>query len=257
VIVTLLTDFGLTDSYVAQMKAVLLARAPGATLVDVTHLIPPQDVRAGAFHLWAAAPAFPPGTVHLAVVDPGVGTARRALAARTRRGDCFVGPDNGLLVPALERLGGLDAAVALAVEGRASHTFHGRDVFAPAAAALAAGEPLEALGSRSDLLDRSAAFPVPRRTAAGLRGSVLASDAFGNLVTNLPADALPRSFDVHVAGRTIRGAPHASYEAVPPGKLLAVVGSASLLEISVRGGSARSLLRARVGTGVVVLVRRP
>src|SRR3954470_12431385 len=112
-IVTLLTDFGLADSYVGQMKGALLSIAPAVTLVDLTHAVPPQDVRAGAFLLWTAVEAFPPGTVHLAVVDPGVGSRRRAVAVRSGRGDVLVGPDNGLLLPALEQLGGLSAAVEL------------------------------------------------------------------------------------------------------------------------------------------------
>ena len=254
-IVTLLTDFGLSDGYVGQMKGALLRLAPPAALVDLTHLVPPHDVRGGAFQLWAAVLAFPPGTVHLAVVDPGVGTARRALAIRARRGDFLVGPDNGLLAPALDRLGGLQAAVALSVPPAASRTFHGRDVFAPAAGALAAGIPIEELGERVSALDRSAAFPVPERRARSLRGVVLWCDGFGNLVTNLPAEILPPTFDVRVAGRMVRGAPHASYQAVPPGRPLALVGSGGLLEISVRDGSARRRLRARAGSRVIVSPR--
>ncbi|MHB8421064.1 MAG: SAM hydrolase/SAM-dependent halogenase family protein [Myxococcales bacterium] len=254
-IVTLLTDFGLADSYVAQMKGVLLARVPAASLVDVTHLVPPQDVRAGAFQLWSAVLAFPAGTVHLAVVDPGVGTGRRAVAVRSRRGDSLVGPDNGLLAPALERLGGATEAVELRAPPQASRTFHGRDVFAPAAAALAAGAEVLDLGSPIEALDRSAAFPIPERSTRGLRGAVLGSDAFGNLITNLPATWLPSSFDVRVAGRLIHGGPHGCYEAVAPGGLLALIGSSALLEIAVRGGSAKRVLRAGAGTPIGVFAR--
>src|SRR5690242_15590872 len=148
--ISLLTDFGLTDTYVGQMKAAILRVAPGAVLVDLTHAVPAQDVRGGAFLLWSGVEAFPEGSLHLAVVDPGVGSTRRAVAARTRRGDVLVGPDNGLLVPALERLGGLIAAVELTEPEywgpRRSRTFHGRDVFAPVVGHLAAGVPLERLG---------------------------------------------------------------------------------------------------------------
>ena len=105
-LVTLLTDFGLDDTYVGQVKGAILSVAPNATLVDLTHAVPPQDVQAGAFLLWSAVEPFPAGTIHLAVVDPGVGSARRAIAIRSARGDVFVGPDNGLLLPAVERLGG-------------------------------------------------------------------------------------------------------------------------------------------------------
>src|SRR5688572_10528162 len=112
-LVSLLTDFGVTDTYVGQMKAAILSVAPAATLVDLSHGVPAQDVRAGAFLLWTAVEVFPRGSLHLAIVDPGVGSSRRAVAARTRRGDLLVGPDNGLLLPALEQLGGVEAAVEL------------------------------------------------------------------------------------------------------------------------------------------------
>ena len=140
-IITLLTDFGLSDSYVAEVKGVLLTRAPAATLVDITHQVSPGDVRAGQFILMRTWQRFPPGTVHLAVVDPGVGTARRALAAAAG-GHWFVAPDNGLLsfLPT-------PRFVSIAIAADAAPTFHGRDVFAPAAAALAGGKRLEDMGS--------------------------------------------------------------------------------------------------------------
>src|SRR5579872_6120862 len=142
--ITLLTDFGLTDTYVAQVKGGILAISPSATIVDLTHQVPPQDVRAGAFLLWSAVEAFPPGTVHLAVVDPGVGSARRAIAIKARGGHTLVGPDNGLLMPAVQRLGVTAVAVELTQsrfwrEQQASATFHGRDIFGPVAAHLASG----------------------------------------------------------------------------------------------------------------------
>src|SRR6476620_11272589 len=142
-IITLLTDFGTTDAYVAEMKAVLLGAVPEATLVDLTHAVPPGDIRAGAYLLGRSWHRFPAGTVHLSVVDPGVGTTRAALALRAH-GHWFVGPDNGLFTPVLR-----DAeveAVVLPVPAEASPTFHGRDLFAPAAAVLACGAPLDSLG---------------------------------------------------------------------------------------------------------------
>src|SRR5919112_2044056 len=142
-IVTLLTDFGTADGYVAEMKGVILASVPDATLVDVTHDVPAQDVEAGRLAVARYWRRFPPGTVHLAVVDPGVGSARAALAVASD-GRFLVGPDNGLLSPALLRAGA--RVVELAVPPTASHTFHGRDVFAPAAAALATGTAVDALG---------------------------------------------------------------------------------------------------------------
>ncbi len=253
-IVTLLSDFGTADSYVGQMKGALLAAAPDARLVDLTHAVPPQDVRAGAFHLWAAVAAFPPGTVHLAVVDPGVGTARRAVAVGSRRGDVLVGPDNGLLAPALDRLGGVRWAVRLRPpRGRAvSATFHGRDLFGPAAGRLATGARPGSLGSALPGLEVPLAFPAPCADGARLEGEVLHADVYGNHVTNLPAARLPAAFEVRLAGRRIRG-PAASYQAVPRGRPLALVGSSGLLELSVRDGSARRRLRARVGSPVVVV----
>ncbi len=253
-IVTLLTDFGLADGYVGQLKGALLAVAPQAVVVDVTHEVPAQDVRTGAFHLWAAVSAFAAGAIHVAVVDPGVGSRRRAIAARARRGDVFVGPDNGLLGPAIDRLGGLVAAVELREprfwRTEISGTFHGRDVFAPVAAHLSRGVAMEALGPKLSTLDRSIVFPEPQRQGQSLSGEVLHVDIYGNLITNLPGSLLPPSFEVRVGTRRIPRA--TSYSAVEKGALLALVGSSGLLEISVRDGDARRLLRARVGTRVAV-----
>ena len=161
-LITLLTDFGLDDTYVGQMKGAILAVAPSVTLVDLTHAVAPQDVFAGAFLLWSAVEPFPSGTIHVAVVDPGVGSARRAVALRSNRGDIFVGPDNGLLWPAVERLGGCELATELS-EPRfwrpsPSSTFHGRDLFAPVAAMLARGETPPG-PQRQDGADRRADWP--------------------------------------------------------------------------------------------------
>jgi S-adenosylmethionine hydrolase len=248
-VITLLTDFGLADTYVGQMKGAILAIAPAARLVDLTHAVPPQDVRAGAFLLWSAVAAFAAGTVHLAVVDPGVGSPRRAIAVRARRGDVCVGPDNGLLTPACERLGGLDLAVEL-TEPRywrpsPSTTFHGRDIFGPVAAHLANGVPLDNLGRRIADVRRSH-WPEPH----GLAGEVIHVDTFGNLVTNIPDDHLPERYRATLAGHTADAAPN--YQAVEPGALLALVGSAGLLEISARDASAASLTGATRGTPVWV-----
>jgi S-adenosylmethionine hydrolase len=256
-IVTLLTDFGLTDTYVGQVKGALLAVAPAATLVDLTHAVPAQDVQAGAFLLWSAVEPFPAGTVHLAVVDPGVGSARRAIAIRSARGDVFVGPDNGLLLPAVDRLGGCTAAVALTDPGywRAgslpSATFHGRDVFGPVAGHLVAGVPLDKLGHAVEDLQRPFALPAPK----GLRGEVLHVDTYGNLVTNLVAQGLPDGFHVRIGQFVVHPAEH--YAAVEPGALLALAGSTGLLEIAVRDASAAALTGATRGTAVRVTRRRP
>jgi S-adenosylmethionine hydrolase len=256
IIVTLLSDFGAADTYVGQMKGAILAVAPDATLVDLTHEVPAQDLRTGAFHLWAAVEAFPAGTVHLAVVDPGVGTGRRALAARSRRGDLLVGPDNGLLVAALNRLGGVVAVVQLEeprfFRDRVSFTFHGRDVFGPVAGYLARGGRLEELGPALGEIDRSVDFPRPEKDGLNVIGEVLHVDVYGNLVTNIPASMLPPSFDVRTGTRLIRGAPHQSYQDVESGSPVALIGSNGLLEISVRDGRAKNVLRARVGSKLTV-----
>jgi S-adenosylmethionine hydrolase len=244
-IITLLTDFGSADSYVAEVKGVLLGRAPGATLVDVTHQIPPGDILAAQYVLARAWHRFPEGTVHVAVVDPGVGTARRALAARAR-GHHFVGPDNGLFTPVLA-----DATVvALPVPPDAAPTFHARDVFAPAAAALALGTPAERLGTRvGDPLRRGPAEPVER--GAMVVGAIVYVDRFGTLVTNLPASYAGQTSDVRILEWSL-GAARRTFADVPPGTAVALVGSGGALEIAVRDGSAARALGAGVGTLVKV-----
>ena len=250
-LVSLLTDFGLQDTYVGQMKAGLLTVAPTASLVDLTHAVPPQDVQAGAFLLAQGVEVFPAGSVHLAVVDPGVGSARRAVAARSGRGDLFVGPDNGLLVPALDRLGGAVAVVELREpafwrQANPSSTFHGRDIFAPVAGHLANGVPLDRLGPAVDLL-RPFELARPR----GLEGEVVYVDAYGNLVTNLAATSLPERYVVLLDQRVIEPKPY--YQAAQRGELLALVGSSGLLEIAARDASAAAALGA--GRGALVQVR--
>jgi S-adenosylmethionine hydrolase len=250
-VVTLLTDFGLDDTYVGQVKGAILSVAPDATLVDLTHAVPPQDIPAGAFLLWSAVEPFPAGTVHLAVVDPGVGSARRAIAIRCARGDVFIGPDNGLLVPAVERLGGIRASVELTESAywrpHAATTFHGRDVFGPVAGRVAADLPLEYLGRAISDVQRPFALPEPR----GLNGEVVHVDTYGNLITNLPAHGLPAQFQVQVGPHTIPSAGH--YAAVDMGALVALVGSAGLLEISGRNASAAAITGATRGTPVRVV----
>jgi S-adenosylmethionine hydrolase len=256
IIVTLLSDFGMADTYVGQMKGAILAVAPNATLVDLTHEVPAQDLRSGAFHLWAAVEAFPAGTVHVAVVDPGVGTGRRAVAALSRRGDLFVGPDNGLLVAAINRLGGPLGVVQLEeprfFRDRVSFTFHGRDVFGPVAGYLARGGRVEELGPPLAEIDRSVDFARPEKVGPNVVGEVLHVDVYGNLVTNIPASMLPPAFHVRLGARLIRDAPHQSYQDVEIGSPVALIGSNGLLEISVRDGRAKNVLRARVGTHLAV-----
>jgi hypothetical protein len=242
-IITLLTDFGLADSYVAEVKGVLLSRAPGAVLVDVTHHVSPGDVRAGQYLLARAWHRFPEGTVHLAVVDPGVGTARRALAAEAA-GHRFVAPDNGLLsfLPS-------PRFVSLAAPKDAAPTFHGRDVFAPAAAALASGTPLERLGS--PVTDaRHSPLPTPRGDGIGVVGEVIYVDRFGTLVSNIPGTDVEPGVRIRVAGTDV-GALRKTFGDVERGTLVAFVGSGGTVEVAVRDGSAARLL----GVGVRAEVR--
>jgi S-adenosylmethionine hydrolase len=254
-VITLLTDFGLEDGYVAAMKGVVAALAPEARLVDVTHLVPPQDVASGRFRLLTIAPYFPPGTIHLAVVDPGVGTARRAVAIRAASGSYFVGPDNGLLLGALET----DPPVT-AVElseprfwrtSTPSATFHGRDIFAPVAAHLARGVELEELGTHvlPETLVRLE-LPRCRMLPGGAEGAVQAVDRFGNLVSNIPGSVLASrgAWSVSIRARSVAG--HRTYGEVPVGEPLALVGSHGFVEVAVHRGDARSALRAGVGDPV-------
>jgi S-adenosylmethionine hydrolase len=250
-LVSLLTDFGLADTYVGQVKAAILSVCPTATIVDLSHAVPPQDVFAGAFLLWSSVEVFPSVSIHVGVVDPGVGSPRRAIALRSRRGDVFVGPDNGLLVPAARRLGGIAQAVELSRPDfwrpHTSSTFHGRDIFGPVAGQLAGGVQLDALGSPvSDLVGLT--IPEPN----GPHGEVIHVDTYGNLVTNLPASGLPSRFSLRLGEFVVPSARY--YAAVETGTLLALVGSAGLLEISARDASAASLTGAHRGTPVVLVV---
>ena len=242
-LITLLTDFGTADGYVGEIKGALLSRVPDATIVDVTHDIPPQDVEAGRLALARVWRRFPPGTVHLAVVDPGVGSERGALAVESDE-RALVGPDNGVLSPALLVSGA--RAVVLPVPPAAAPTFHGRDVFAPAAAELALGRALDALGEPANdpVIRRT---PEPHRLSDGaIQGEVISIDRFGNAITNLVG---LRNGVVEVNGVALPL--RRTYADVARGSLLAVVGSSGLIEIAVRDGSASDKLRLQRGDVLV------
>ena len=253
-IVTLTSDFGTADGYAGAMKGVILDRCPGARLVDLSHEVAPGDV-AGASHLLGrATPFFPAGTVHLAVVDPGVGTSRRGLALQVGE-QLYVGPDNGIFSDVLG-LGGEVQACALENPDlwlpSPSPVFHGRDVFAPIAAHLARGGALSAVGSRvraESLVQLHR--PAPRRTADGLQGQVVHVDRFGNLVTNLRHPSGVEAV-VEVAGHALRLA--RTYGDVAAGELVAVVGSSGFVEIARNGGSAAAHLE---GSRDLVVTLRP
>lgn len=284
-IVTLTTDFGLADGYAGIMHGVIRGICSGVVVADLSHQVAPQDVRGAAYLLYAAYPYFPADTVHCVVVDPGVGTSRRAIAVETPRGR-FVAPDNGVLSYVLAREA-VTAAVSLTNPryhlSRVSHTFHGRDVFAPVAAHLACGISLPDLG---ESLARLVTFTVPGvsvRPGGALGGQVIHVDHFGNLVTSIgqllwrgddlllqPAfsvvgdqgseqESLPfpaSQAQVHIGDQRIEGI-RPTYGDAPAGELLALVGSVGHLEIAVAGGNAAQALGIGVGAGVFLEVKGP
>ena len=276
-LITLTTDFGLNDAYVAVMKGVILDINPEAKIVDICHNIAPQNIPQAAFVLSTAYQFFPKKTVHMVVVDPGVGSQRRAIILRTPLA-CFVAPDNGVLSyviqlyledrvdPGPGRLAGSDRLVEVTlsreVEAVAitnsrffrspvSPTFHGRDIFAPVAAALTMGFPVIEFGQR---LTSVAMLPLPRpnkRPDGSLAGHILHIDNFGNLITDIKGDDLPTPDEVtvEVSGQLIS---RLSGTYADGSGLLAVIGSSGYLEIALKGGTASSLLGARIGDEVTV-----
>jgi S-adenosylmethionine hydrolase len=242
-IITVVTDFGLSDSYVAEMKGVLLSGAPDATLVDVSHFVVPGDVRSAAYILGRAWHRFPEGTIHLVVVDPGVGSSRAALAIRSQ-GHYFVGPDNGVFTPVLH-----DTAVemvSLPTPGHASPTFHGRDLFAPAAAALARGVSLASLGQPFAGIPERLAYTLPRLEGKVVVGEIVYVDRFGSLITNLDSDQVPGRARLEIEDLDL-GPLRRTFSDVAPGGLVAYIGSDGAIEIAVRDGSAARRLGIGVG----------
>ena len=247
-LITLLTDFGTADGYVGEMKGVLASLAPQSAVVDIAHDVAPQDVEGARLALARYLRRFPEGTVHVVVIDPGVGSGRGALAAASE-GRFLVGPDNGVLSPALLHA---DArCVSLSIPASAAPTFHGRDVFAPAAAQLALGAALETLGvvTEDPVIGRTP--EATRRTDGAVQGEVITVDRFGNAVTNLLA---MRGGQVQVNGFSL--VLRRTYADVAQGEPLALVGSSGLVEIAVRDGSAAEQLGLRRGSGVALLPLR-
>jgi S-adenosylmethionine hydrolase len=250
-IITLTTDFGTTSPYVAAMKGVILSLNPAARLVDLSHAVPPQDVRHAAFFLAGALPYFPPGTIHLVVVDPGVGTERAALCVElgTQR---VVAPDNGCWTLAAKATHALHPTPVIRLtqpryrRPHVSATFHGRDVFAPVAAHLSLGvdpnemgEPMAEWVSLDEL--------QPSVVGDEVRGEVVFVDGFGNLITNIPPDAGTVVIGGAEVSRRVR-----TYGEAAPGTLVALTSSFGLLEIAETHGSAAKRLHATVGTPVVL-----
>ncbi len=256
-IITLLTDFGLKDGYPGVMKGVIWSIAPQAQIADITHLIQPQNILEGALTLERTAPFFPPGTIHVAVVDPGVGTQRRPIAARLGE-HFFVGPDNGLCTALVEDCRRSNRPMQFVHLNQPqywlaeiSNVFHGRDIFSPVAAHLANGTPLSAVGApiEDPIL---ISLPKPQRTARGWLGQVTLVDHFGNLSTNLEPQHLPEGeVEIRLAGVRIRGLKR-TFGDGQPGELVALFDSEGKLSICVVNGSAAARLDVQVGAKVEV-----
>jgi S-adenosylmethionine hydrolase len=255
----LLTDFPLTDPYVGVMKGVILSRVRGAHLVDLAHGLPPGNIAWGALLLQEQTRFFPERSVVLAVIDPGVGTDRPILAARSG-GYRFVAPDNGLLHPVLQGLAGPGEPEVVHVKPAGvrlpggCETFHGRDIMAPVAARLLAGEPLSALGGPASTWT-PLTLPEAERVGDTWVGEVISADGYGNLITSLKTEAL-RGADWRVFLEGVEIGPiRPTFGAVSPGEVTAVFGSLNRVEVTVRDGSAAE--RFAAGPGNRVEARRP
>jgi S-adenosylmethionine hydrolase len=257
-IITLTTDFGLKDPYAAEMKAAIFGVCPTATVIDITHEIAKFNIRMGAYMLASAAQYFPKGTIHIAVVDPGVGTRRRPILIQAKQG-FFVGPDNGLLILAAEKQG-VEHVYELAnprlMLPRVSSTFHGRDVFAPAAAHLANGVEPKKFGPEVNDVEKSEFAKVSEK-AGVLIGEVLHVDNFGNIITNITAEMVARLglrswVKVELPGCKLRLKLCKAYGEAKPQEPLALIGSHDYLEVSVNQGNAAGRFKAKAGDKVAV-----
>jgi S-adenosylmethionine hydrolase len=259
-----LSDYGYGDDFAGVCRAVVRRLAPGVVVIDVSHGIPPRDVTAGAVVLRNTLPYMPEAAVHLAIVDPGVGGPRRAVAARSRGGRLFVGPDNGLLPPAVEADGGVSEVVELTEPELwlepVSATFHGRDIFAPVAARLAAGTPLSSAGPA---IDESGLVrldpPDAGVTRAGLRAPAALIDQFGNVALDCTGELLARSglegaIEIECGGQRFHATVARTFSSVRPGDLVVLIDSYGQVAVCVRDGSASEVMS--VGVGDLVELRR-
>jgi S-adenosylmethionine hydrolase len=265
--VLFLTDFGVKDGAVAVCKGVMLGIEPRLRIVDITHEVPPYDIETAAEVLEQTLPFYPPGTVTVAVVDPGVGSVRKSIAILTKKGHLLVGPDNGIFTLVLE-LEGLDRAVELRDKrffrpGEKSFTFHGRDVFSPVGAHLAQGVSIDSLGP--PVVPIRLNLQLARRSVAGIDGSVrYIEDPYGNVVTNIPAALLDSaglhvgdSLDARIGSRSMRLPWRATFSDVPNGKALAVMHSRGLLSFSINQGDFATKYGVKRGDTVSVRVCCP
>jgi S-adenosyl-L-methionine hydrolase (adenosine-forming) len=254
-IITLTTDFGWSDPFVGIMKGVILGIAPGARIVDLTHDVGAYDINEAAFVVLSSYRYFPAGTVHVVVVDPGVGTARRPIAAQVG-GHYFVAPDNGVLSFVLHSAAELSPVVHHISNqelflGAVGHTFHGRDIFAPIAAHLSTGIHLDSVGERiTDFISQ----PLPRARSCGegrLTGRVIRIDRFGNIITDLYAADLGKNFNIRIGGRDVNRLCRTFAEA-EPNELFAVEGSTGYIEIALNQGAAADRLKVVQGAEIEV-----
>ncbi len=259
-IITLTTDFGQADHYIACMKGIIFQLAPAAKIIDVTHMLQPHDVVHAAFVLRQIFDHFPEGSIHIAVVDPGVGTARRLLAI-SYEGQLILAPDNGLVTLVhrdfeMEELRAIENTRLFRPE--ISTTFHGRDILAPVAGHLAQGMAIENVGPTVDQLEILNLDEPTATPAGGIEGQVLYVDRFGNLISNISladidavaGDAID-NLSVHVGPLRV-GQLHNTYADMPPGEIVAIIGSTGMLEIAINQGNAAEQLRAAPGTVIVV-----
>jgi len=259
-IITLTTDFGLQDHYVSSLKAVILGIAPEVRLVDISHDIPPQDIMAGAWVVRNTASFFPRGTVHLVVVDPGVGTDRKPVVLEIK-GQLFVGPDNGIFSLIADQQ---EYRATILTEEKywrdtTSNTFHGRDIFAPVAAHLANGVAMEKLGEPAEkLITYRWATPIADR--AGIQGWIVHIDRFGNLISNIPEDLIEDSIKggrvkIYI-GNMILHEISRSYGCVEDGEPLVYIGSSGMLEVAINKGNACEMLGVKKGAQISIILQK-
>ena len=262
-IITLTTDFGTSDTYVGIMKGVILSINPKAQIVDLTHAIPPQDIYEAAFSIYAARSYFPKGTIHIIVVDPGVGSDRQAIVSHIDNA-LFVCPDNGVLSYLLHSAenAGAHPIDSVAIQNAAyylpevSNTFHGRDIFAPVAAHLSLDVPLDDIGPPVKTLVR---LPIPKIDTSGdtLIGQIIKIDRFGNLITNISKGAFEAflnddvNYEIRVGSASLNRL-HSAYADAEIGEPLAIMGSLALLEIAVNGGNAEKQLGLKRGAAAII-----
>ena len=247
-IITLITDFGLKDHYVGAMKGVILSINPDAIITDITHEIPPQDIFNAAFILRNLYHYYPKGTIHIVIVDPGVGGKRKPIAVEADK-NIFLGPDNGILTFIYlesKSVRVFEISNSKYTLPKLGSTFDGRDVFAPTAAHLSLGVPVDDLGGQ---VKKPVKLQIKEPVVRGseIIGEVIYIDSFGNLITNIPAQLIKPESRVYIGGEVIKGISQ-SYAEVPKGELLAIIGSAGLLEISVSHGSALDVIETWLGS---------